>query len=151
MNYDKNRKLIYKLMKEYGIHNGSEKYKRLFTFLLNENNAVYLQLYLIICSGYMSVKEVIPRLEDLVAELEFTRDGYTYRDLFNMDSDWSDYFKENAYPYPSGQRKSKSDKRRGVDREYVDFIMSVKKGPPPVDLEQAICNACKLRYPIQDE
>jgi len=97
----------------------------------------------------MDCKDVLPRLNDLVAEMDFKKDGYTYRDIFNMDQDWEGYFKENAYPHPSGQRRSSNDMRRGVDKEYVDFIMEVKKGPPVLALDEAIEKACMLKYPIE--
>ena len=92
----------------------------------------------------MDIHEVIPRLNDLLAEMEFKRNGYTYRDIFTMDRGWIDYFKENAYP--SGQRRQSWDKRRGVDKAHVDFIMSVKDGPPTLNLDDAIAKACELKY-----
>lgn len=146
-NYDTNRLRIQKLLKEFGIDNLSNKHVRFKEFILHPNNTIYLQLYLIICSGYMDYKEAVIRLRDLIAEMDFKKDGYTYRDIFNMDQEWVDYFKENAYPYPSGQRRSESDARRGVDKAYVDFIMSVKKGPPSLNLDDAIIKACEIKYP----
>lgn len=141
-NYDRNRRMVHRIMKEYNL----ETHRKLTEFLLHPNNVPYLQSYLIICSGYMNIKEVIPRLDDLMAEVKFVESGYTYRDLFNLDPDWSDYFKENAYPYPSGQRRSNNDLRRGVDREYVDYIMDIKRGPPPLCLDDAIVKACQLKF-----
>lgn len=147
--YDKNRIEIFKIMQEHNIHNGSTSHQKLRTFLLDPDNSCYLQSYFIICSGYLDQEIATQKLKDLVAEMEFVNNGnYSYRSLFNIDPEWGDFFKENAYPHPSGQRKLHlGDYRRGVDKEYVDFIMEIKKDSPDLNLEQAIIKACHARYP----
>lgn len=138
MDYDSNRKKINKILKMYNIHNTSEKYNDFVTFILKPENSIYLQSFMIICSGFLPVEEVKKRLDDMIIEMKFIDEGnYTFRELFNIDKEWEEYFKENAYPNPSGQRRE-YEKRRGVNKEYVDDIMKLKNGPPKIPMEKAI-------------
>lgn len=132
-------------MRESGIRHGSVKYEQLRHFLNDPTNSPYLQLYYLLCAGYMDNDEVIKKTQDLIDELTFLYAGhYSYRKLFQLDGEWYEYFKENAWP--TGQRRTTRDERRGVDREEVDTIMRIKKGPPPVNLENAMIMLYHDRY-----
>lgn len=146
MSQTENLKKIKNVMKRMNIDNFSGMHCTLRDFLLDPKNSVYLQSFMIICSGYMDLSECETRLSEIIKDIEFKMaGGYTYRDLFYMDPDWGEYFKENAYPFPSGQRKSTNDVRRGVDKAYVDEIMKIKEGPPPKNLDEAILEACEIK------
>ncbi len=147
MSHDYNRMQFFNIMKQYGITNGSAKYKQLSQFLYDPLNSQYLQLYYILCTGYLDIEDIQDRTADLVAEMEFstcTNGGYTYRQLFSIDQEWYNYFKENAYPL--GQRRLGLDHRRGVDKNRVDNIMKCKSGPPELPLEDAIVQECQNSY-----
>lgn len=144
MSYDRKRKDFQCIMKQHGITHGTTRYEQLIHFLDDPTNSPYLQSYYILCTGYLSNKEIHQRVQDLVAELEFTtEDNYSYRKLFDIDNEWYPYFKENAYP--SGQRRSSYDKRRGVDKSHIDRIMVRRRGPPVIPLEDAIVKECELK------
>jgi hypothetical protein len=137
--YDKNRLKIGELMKTFGIDNMSPGHKKFCQFILDPINSIYLQDFFIICSGYMSFQEAKTKLLEILDIICFKNTGYTYRDIFFIDREWEEFYKENAYPFPSGQRKSPhTDPRRGVDKDKMDQIMKIKRGPPEIDLEQAI-------------
>lgn len=143
MNYDKNRLLIFNKLKELNLTYNSVKSHQLYEFLLEPINANYLQTFLIIASGYLHYQYAIPRLIDIVKEIEFINNGnYPYRYLFDISPLWIDYFKENAYP--NGQRKLTNDSRRGVDKDVVDKIMVIQKGPPELDLDTAMIEALHI-------
>lgn len=140
---DLNRKKVHQLLKKEGIDNLSlEGHQALSEYLLDPCNNISLQQYFIICSGTMPLKVTEQKLAEIVKEMRFRRDGYTYRDLFNMDQDWEPFFAENAYPYPSGQRRNIDDARLGVDKNKVDTIMKLKSGPPALSMDHAITLAC---------
>lgn len=136
--YDANRKKVYKLLKTNGLTE-NEDFR---SFLLDPCNSIFLQSYLIICSGYLPMKQVEAKLKDILSEIKFIQLGnYTFRKLFTMDEEWCEFFKENAYPHPSGQRVD-GEARRGVDKEYVDSIMALKIGPPARTMDDAILELC---------
>lgn len=142
MSHDHNRREFYNLLQRRGISHGTHKYRQLIAFLNDPVNAPYLQLYYLLCTGYLNIRDIEERTEDLLSELEFvTGHNYTYRALFRLDPEWYAFFKENAYP--TGQRRCKSDSRRGVDKIRVDSIMTLKEGPPVVTLETAIVKECQ--------
>lgn len=125
MNCDKNRKLIFASLKSAGIYVGTEKYQDFYNFLNNDANNYYLQLFYILCSGHFNYEDACERLVDMIKEIEFQQNSYSYSQLFQLDNSWYEYFKENAYP--TGQRRFSGDKRRGVDKEYVDDLTILKK------------------------
>ena len=131
-----------KILRRAGICFNNDMYHKLFSFLSEPCNSIYLQSYLIMCSGHMKAKEIAPRLKEILDEIEFIDRGhYTFRKLFTIDQEWCEFFKENAYPHPSGQRHV-DERRRGVDKLYVDEIMELKYGNPPRSMDEAICEAC---------
>jgi hypothetical protein len=141
---DHNRIRFINILRQYGITYDSEKYKKLSEFLYNPINSQYLQLYYLLCTGYLEGGDIEAKTIDLISELDFaTNGGYTYRQLFDIDKEWYSFFKENAYPL--GQRKV-MDRRRGVDKVRVDNIMACKRGPPELPLEEAIVKECQNSY-----
>lgn len=141
--HDRNRRKIQKLIKSLGIDNFSEDHRLFGGFLLDPRNCIHLQIYFIICSGYMKVKDAKERLLEMISEMRFrVAGGYTYRDIFNMDPEWQEFFSENAFPHPSGQRRDRTDMRMGVDKKHVDEIMAIKIGPPSRCLQEAIVESC---------
>jgi hypothetical protein len=132
---DQNLKALDTLLKKHDIFHGSDRYSRLRDFLLNEKNSVFLQSFMIMCSGALNERELKIRLEEIIKDAEFP--GITFRELFSMDPEWVDYFSENAYPLPSGQPRI-GDQRMGVDRSYVQNVMTNRDGPPLISLEAAI-------------
>lgn len=143
--HDRNRKYFSQVMRDNGIIHGTVAYEHLRHFLDDSDNSPYLQLYYNLCTGYFDIKEIDAMTMDLINELNFiyTECNYSYRKLFNLDPEWYDYFKENAWP--TGQRKCQ-DRRRGVDREQIDDIMRIRTGPPRIELEKAIVLQCQKRY-----
>lgn len=127
---DRNRVLIYELLHQSGISVGTEKYREFSIFLNDPANTNYLQLFFILCSGYFSFAEAYERLTDMIKELEFQQNNYSYSQLFMLNKEWYEFFKENAYP--TGQRRRELDIRRGVDKSYVDdiIILNQKLGLP---------------------
>lgn len=147
--YDVNRRKIHALMRAHGLSDSSDNdaYGSFTAFLLDPCNSICLQRYLILCSGYVPYKDAVCLLEELLREAEFSSTGnYTYRKLFQLDTAWYPFFKENAYPHPSGQPFPR-EPRRGVDKDYVDAIMKLKAGPPLRTLDEAIALWCLARVP----
>jgi hypothetical protein len=149
--HDHNRKAFNQIMIESGITHGSIRYEQLRNFLDDPVNSPYLQMYYLLCAGYLDINEIRNKTNDLVSEMDFIYNGhYSYRKLFSIDFGWYEYFKENAWP--TGQRRtSRGDYRRGVDCEDVDVIMRIKKGPPTTDLETAIILQCQLKHAHHDK
>jgi hypothetical protein len=139
--YEKNKMHVLNLLKNAGIDNMSAGHRQFSDYLMN-NNDIVLQQYLIMCAGYFNPKEAQDRLSAMIREMNFCKEGYTYREVFQMDQDWIPFFYENAYP--SGQRRHLDDKRMGVDKSKVDRIMKVKTGPPVVSLDDAIVAVCLM-------
>lgn len=145
MSHDQSRLEFHNVLKNHGITNGTDDYQRLINFLEDPANSQYLQLYYILCTGYLPAEEVTQRTVDLIKEMRFICSGnYSYRHLFHIHPDWYQYFKENAYP--CGQRRIHCDLRRGVDKDRVDRIMKIQGGPPETDLETAIVKECQNTY-----
>ena len=141
---DVNRRIFDSMLRVDGIFHGSVTYKQLHVFLFDPANSPYLQMYYLLLSGYLPASEVRLRTMDLLKELRFSVSGnYSYRHLFSLDATWYEYFKENAWP--SGQRRLCGDYRRGVAGPQVDEIMSIKRGPPSMDLDGAISVQCSRR------
>jgi len=119
-NADHNRKLLYEIFNHSGITVGAEKYKDFMMFLEDPANTHYLQFFFILCSGKYGFPEAHDRIVDMIKELEFQHDNYSYSQLFRINEQWYEFFKENAVP--TGQRRSTDDLRRGVDKKYVDDV-----------------------------
>lgn len=145
---DRNRRQVQIFLKREGIDNLSlPGHQELSDYLLDPKNNISLQQYFIICSGSIKPSDAHQKLTEIIKEMRFRNDGYTYRDLFSMDQEWESFFRENAYPHPSGQRRNLDDARLGVDKEKVDSIMKLKSGPPILTLEDAITMACLNALP----
>jgi hypothetical protein len=145
-NYDYNRKIFNQKLIDAGISHGSVKYRQLSQFLNDPINSPYLQIYYLLCAGYLNSDDIIDKTQDLVDELEFITTGhYSYRKLFAIDFEWYQYFNANAWP--TGQRRtSRGDYRRGVNQSLVDEIMKIKVGPPQLDLENAIIKQMEIKH-----
>jgi hypothetical protein len=122
---DDKRKFLDRLLKKAGISIGTQKYIDFNTFIMNPANSHYLQLFYILCSGHLDYPDINKRTRDMIQELDFQKNNYSYSQLFQIHGKWYEFFSENAYP--TGQRKSKTDHRRGVDKKYVDDIMNICK------------------------
>lgn len=135
------RQLFINVFQSHGFVQGTELYTRLYEFLTDPVNSIYLQSYFVMSSGLLDDKDLSSRISDLAAELRFVLDGgYSYRKLYSLDHCWYEFFRENTYP--CGGRRDTTDYRRGVDKDKVDRIMTIRHGPPYVSLDTAILQDC---------
>ena len=121
---DKNRLFLKNELRIHGIYINSKESFRFTNFLLDPGNSDYLQSFLLLCSGSLKDTDSKPRINELLAEFDFQKDGYSYTQLFNLDADWYQFYKENAMS--NGIRKAREN-RRGVQKRYVNDVMLIRR------------------------
>lgn len=102
---------------KYGIYHNNIKRALFDNFLLQPGHEHYLQDYLVYCSCLREKS----RINKVIRAFEFTLNGgYTYGQLFVINNNWYDFFKENAWV--TGIPRN-YDNRLGVERSVVDNVM----------------------------
>ena len=121
MHYDRNRVYLKNKLIDNGLYNSISFHR----FLLDFGNSYYLQSYLIICTGIVNTNEIDQRIDEMIAEYRFQNAGnYSFSQLFELHTDWYAFFDKNAWP--CGRRRP-GEGRRGVDKGYVDDIMTIQR------------------------
>ncbi len=122
-----------KSLHTFGIYHNNIKRALFDNFLLQPGHEHFLQDFLIFCSIHD-----INRITHVIKAFEFTLNGgYTYAKLFQLNNQWADFFKENAWP--CGIRKY-NDNRLGVNAESANNVMRYYTGG---NLDNAILKAYK--------
>jgi len=146
--WDRNRKAFKQLMLNSGLYSNNIRRLLFDNFLTAAENSVYLQLYYLLCSGYVAGTELKQKFQQLTRAFDFVISGnYIYTTLFKLDPAWREFFKENAYP--SGQNRL-SEKRLGVDRHHVDRVHRIKNTGEGCNLEDAIVIDCQRKLEVQN-
>ena len=135
MHYDSNRVYLKEKLKKHGLDNSISFH----SFLLDFGNSHYLQSYLVACTGLVGAREIDQRVDEMIAEYRFqTAGNYSFSQLFELHSDWYFFFDKNAWP--CGKRR-KGEGRRGVDKGYVDDIMTIQRiGSLSIDVSIKLFN-----------
>ena len=110
------------------------------TYILNEMH--HTQSFFLMCTGKLNPREINIRLTEIVDDYKFQENNnYTFTQLIRLDKEWYPFFKENIWP--CGLRK-KHESSRGLERKYVDDIMTLKNRN--LSLRQAINLFNNIKY-----
>ena len=140
---DQHRMYFKKQLSKHQIDLDSPDHKKFCNYISNPINGQHLQVFILLCSGLLEPKIIDIKLDEIIGDFRFhLQNGYTYRHVFSKDTEWYDFFKENAFP--CGQRRP-AERRRGVSREYVDEIDKISK-KLILPIEQAISIWSSLKH-----
>jgi hypothetical protein len=127
--YKKSNKdvLRVQLFKYLQIHNltiTKRDYFNFYNFINNEENDEMLSIYLNVLIGMYSKRDSLKILDDLIIEYDKLNKLYTFKQLYQIDPNWHEYYKENT---DVNGIKKKKERRKGVKKDYVNDVMKIKR------------------------
>ena len=134
------------LMIKNGIFILSPDYIRFYNFLkLNESQPL-LSKFIELGIGILTRKHAAKILMSILDEYYETKEIIPYEELFKTNSDWYEFYSDNAFP---DGRLKKRENRKGVRRSFAEDVNKIYI-LIRVDLVQAIkvCNIINLKSKI---
>nr|QFG74323.1 MAG: hypothetical protein [Megaviridae environmental sample] len=110
-------------------------------FILN-SDYVYFNLWVDICTTYTNFKTNLKKLDKLVDMFEKTNDIILFKELFQLDKDWYEYYKCNA---DINGNLINNETRLGVNKYYVKDITYIQKRLN-LNLDDALTFYVKLKF-----
>lgn len=110
---------LHRRMKHHNVSVGQRFHQDFFSFL--ESHPDMYRRFIVMSTSPRSSS--IEDVDDIVAKFNKIRSVYTFKQLYEIDSEWYSFFKENTDP--SGNVND-GEGRIGVDKQYVDDIMQIK-------------------------
>lgn len=151
-NYDSTRQKIFNILKKHNLTVSQDNHVNFYKFIEESYNIMYYQKYIVLCCGLYDEDESLTILNKIIDRYYKGIHMYSFKKLFKIDSEWYDFFKENTDI--DGNTKP-GEERMGVDKDYVDDIIIIKKKIYGSSLMNAIKvysnivikkNSCDLDY-----
>ena len=140
---DKRRIYVKKYLEKKGFTYHKKNYLKLINYLSLIMNRDKLDDFLMVISGMCSKKISIRYIDDIIDRYTKDKNVYYYEELFRLDPEWIEFYKENA---DATGRNIGRENRNGLDKKYVDDILLIKnKVLANKDLDNAIRLHCNIK------
>ena len=110
---------IHSRIKQHHLGVGQRFHKDFYSFL--EHHPDMYKRYIILTTARHPSS--IDEMDSIVKAFHKIRTLYTFKQLYTIDPEWYLFFKENTDPYGN---TNPGEGRVGVDKKYVDDIMTIK-------------------------
>ncbi|VVU95510.1 hypothetical protein CPAV1605_1261 [seawater metagenome] len=99
-------------------------YLGFYKFINDQDNQEMLKIYLQVVLGMYDKKKSIKIIDDLLIEYKKISKLYTFKQLYEIDPSWHEFYKENTDKHG---KKKENENRKGVRKTYVNDVMIIKK------------------------
>jgi len=122
-NKDGLRRKIFSYLKKNSLTINQKKCIEFHKYITEETQEELFCTYITILLGGYDEKLAFQLLNEILVSYKKRSGIYTFKELFNINIDWYDYYGINAYI--DGKLKG-DETRKGVDKNYVDDVMLIK-------------------------
>ena len=97
---------------------------KFYDFITREEQKDILDRFYKVLYYYNKLKLAISEIDEIYKIYKLSNNIISFKQLFSLDYTWHSFF--NNCAYSDGTRKD-NEKRRGVNKKWVDDIMKIKK------------------------